>query len=140
MDIWFHVTNAPLTHSQTIKNSATQLLRSRSGALVTQRNIFTFYSAVSVPLMTVQVLKDIRWHFQPSVIFDNHPHHCNLLDHHFEYSITWRLPLNLSDNLTCLPTSAYAEKQKTLFLDKKQQNIRQKQNVVVCFWCHARSS
>ena len=124
----------------TLKDRATQLLRSRSGALVTQRNIFTFYSAVSVPLMTVQVLKDIRWHFQPSVIFDNHPHHCNLLDHHFEYSITWRLPLNLSDNLTCLPTSAYAEKQKTLFLDKKQQNIRQKQNVVVCFWCHARSS
>ena len=107
----------------TLKDRATQLLRSRSGALVTQRNIFTFYSAVSVPLMTVQVLKDIRWHFQPSVIFDNHPHHCNLLDHHFEYSITWRLPLNLSDNLTCLPTSAYAEKQKTLFLDKKKGKI-----------------
>ena len=41
MDIWFDVTNDPLTHSQTIKNSATQLLRSWSGALATQK-VFVF--------------------------------------------------------------------------------------------------
>ena len=41
VDIWFDVTNDPLTHSQTIINSATQLLRSWSGALATQKVLTT---------------------------------------------------------------------------------------------------
>ena len=39
VEVWFGVTDPSLNHSQTLKDSTTQLLRSRSGVFVTQHDI-----------------------------------------------------------------------------------------------------